>query len=310
MNTPLISIIIPTYNRAELLIETLESVKNQTYNNWECIIVDDGSTDNTENLVAEYISKDTRFKFFKRPECHSFGGNGARNFGFIQSTGEYVKWLDSDDLITSEILEIESKIIRDNLGCVDLFVCIRQNFDNNNSGLIADGIMKEQINNGDDILVALGKHKTFNVPGCYLVRREVILRAGLWNESVKLNQDGEFFTRVCVNSKSAKAIKEVGLRYRTDGNDKLMNKKDLAFYENRLKSWCLIKSFLENESETKFESYLQEATDSMFYFLFNKMQWKLILKYRYLFNKQIESNSRLKMYYYYFRQKIIFSNKK
>jgi glycosyltransferase involved in cell wall biosynthesis len=95
---PIVSIIIPTYNRAHLIGETLDSVLAQTYTNWECIIVDDGSTDNTDEVVEEYVKKDSRFKYYHRPDEHLPGGNGARNYGFKMSKGEYVNWLDSDDL--------------------------------------------------------------------------------------------------------------------------------------------------------------------------------------------------------------------
>lgn len=63
----LISIIIPTFNRAHIILKTLDSISTQTYLNWECIIVDDGSTDNTEEVLLSYCSNDSRFKFFKRP---------------------------------------------------------------------------------------------------------------------------------------------------------------------------------------------------------------------------------------------------
>lgn len=65
---PLVSIIIPTYNRAHLIGETLDSVLAQTYINWECIIVDDRSTDDTKEVIDSYLYGDVRFSYFKRPE--------------------------------------------------------------------------------------------------------------------------------------------------------------------------------------------------------------------------------------------------
>lgn len=108
---PLVSIIIPTYNRAHLIGETLNSVLAQTYTNWECIVVDDGSSDGTDALLADYCEKDTRFQYHHRPPEHLPGGNGARNYGFKVSRGEYVKWFDSDDLIAKEALETYISIL-------------------------------------------------------------------------------------------------------------------------------------------------------------------------------------------------------
>lgn len=104
---PLVSIIIPTYNRAHLIGETLDSVIAQTYTNWECIVVDDGSTDNTKEVLAEYCKKDARFQFHNRPANRQKGGNAARNYGFEVSKGEYINWLDSDDLLTANKLEVQ-----------------------------------------------------------------------------------------------------------------------------------------------------------------------------------------------------------
>jgi glycosyltransferase involved in cell wall biosynthesis len=105
MTEPLVSIIIPTYNRSSVIRETLDSVFAQTYNNWECIIVDDGSTDNTSNVVLTYVAKDKRFHYYKRPDTHNEGGNGARNYGLEISKGVYVQFLDSDDLLAKNKLE-------------------------------------------------------------------------------------------------------------------------------------------------------------------------------------------------------------
>src|SRR5688572_29060991 len=94
---PLISIIIPTYNRALMLEETLDSIIAQTYKNWECIVVDDGSTDATDKLMAEYIDRDSRFQYHHRPKDRLPGGNAARNYGFEISKGNFIQWFDSDD---------------------------------------------------------------------------------------------------------------------------------------------------------------------------------------------------------------------
>lgn len=109
---PLISIIIPTYNRAYLISETLESVLKQTYKNWECIIVDDGSNDNTIQVVNDFLKKDSRFKFYNRPKNRAKGPNSCRNYGFELSNGDYVKWFDSDDLFTVDSIEKVIKNIK------------------------------------------------------------------------------------------------------------------------------------------------------------------------------------------------------
>ncbi len=107
INKPLVSIIIPTYNRAHLIGQTLDSVLAQTYQNWECIVVDDGSTDTTDEVMSKYIAKDPRFKYYHRPKDRLPGGNAARNYGFEKSRGEYIQWFDSDDLMVANFLEIK-----------------------------------------------------------------------------------------------------------------------------------------------------------------------------------------------------------
>lgn len=104
MNNPLVSIIIPTYNRAHLIGETLDSIVAQTYTYWECIIVDDGSTDDTVDVIHKYIEKDARFQYHIRPRDRPKGGNAARNYGFEVSKGEYIQWFDSDDLMYNDLL--------------------------------------------------------------------------------------------------------------------------------------------------------------------------------------------------------------
>lgn len=104
MEESIVSIIIPTLNREKLIGFTIDSIFNQNYQNWECIIVDDGSTDNTEDLIKSYQKKDNRIKYFKRPSNYKPGGNGARNYGFQISNGKYINWFDSDDIMYPDFI--------------------------------------------------------------------------------------------------------------------------------------------------------------------------------------------------------------
>lgn len=102
----MISIIIATYNRAPYILETLQSIAQQTYENFECIIVDDGSTDNTSEVVAPIVANDKRFTYILRPETQKKGANHSRNYGFTLSKGDYVKFFDSDDVMLPTHLEV------------------------------------------------------------------------------------------------------------------------------------------------------------------------------------------------------------
>lgn len=101
---PLVSIIIPTYNRAQLIVETLQSVLDQTYQNWECIVVDDLSTDDTDEALNDWTTKDKRFKYYKRHR-EPKGAPTCRNIGLDKAQGEYVIFLDSDDLLEAFCLK-------------------------------------------------------------------------------------------------------------------------------------------------------------------------------------------------------------
>lgn len=102
MNT-LVSILVPCYNQAQYLSETLDSVSMQTYPYWECIIVNDGSSDNTEEIAKQYCDKDNRFKYVYKDNG---GLSSARNLGIRNSIGEFILPLDSDDLISENYLII------------------------------------------------------------------------------------------------------------------------------------------------------------------------------------------------------------
>ncbi|WP_417943098.1 glycosyltransferase family 2 protein [Flavobacterium sp. RS13.1] len=107
-----VSIITPTYNAEKYIRETLLSVVNQSYQNWEMILADDASTDNTVAIIEEFAKQDNRIKLFKLPENR---GNGfARNAALEKATGKYIAYLDADDVWFSKKLEKQIQFLKTN----------------------------------------------------------------------------------------------------------------------------------------------------------------------------------------------------
>jgi len=100
---PKISIVIPVYNAQKFLVETLDSVKNQTFTDFECVIVNDGSTDKSLEIIESYIKNDSRFRVFTVP--NNGCANIPRNIAIRKSVGDFIFNLDADDLIESDTLE-------------------------------------------------------------------------------------------------------------------------------------------------------------------------------------------------------------
>lgn len=110
MNNNLISIVIPCYNQAEWLNESLLSVFNQTYSNWECIIINDGSTDKSEEIAKVWVNKDSRFRYYYQKNK---GVSAARNFGLEKAKGNYIQFLDADDVIDCKKIELSLKTLKE-----------------------------------------------------------------------------------------------------------------------------------------------------------------------------------------------------
>src|SRR2546423_1634887 len=102
---PVVSVVIPTFNYGHFIGETLRSVQGQTLQQWECIVVDDGSTDNTAAVVGEISARDPRVKYLRQEKR---GQQAAKNAGARRAIGQYVQFLDSDDLIEPEKLQYQA----------------------------------------------------------------------------------------------------------------------------------------------------------------------------------------------------------
>ena len=118
MKNALVSIIITCYNQAHCIAQTIESVKAQTYKQWECIIVDDGSKDTSAWVIQETIGKDLRFKYVFQDNQ---GVAKARNLGFAMAKGELINFLDGDDTFLPLKIELQTECFEENR---DLYICI------------------------------------------------------------------------------------------------------------------------------------------------------------------------------------------
>lgn len=104
MSDKLVSIVIPTYNNANVIGQTLDSLISQEYSKWEAICVDDGSSDTTTEIIEDYVQKDSRIKIIKRTELPK-GGSHCRNIGIKNAFGDYLILLDGDDILSPDCLK-------------------------------------------------------------------------------------------------------------------------------------------------------------------------------------------------------------
>lgn len=195
----LISIIIPTYNRAHLLGETLESILDQTYPNWECIVVDDGSLDYTKELMEFYCDKDCRMKFYERPIDRPKGANACRNYGLEMSKGEFINWFDSDDLMKDENLDLKMTAFDEE---TDMVIGNSLNFDEQGNLSRPFPLNYEAAPTAENFIGGVIGWITNDA----LIRRSVVTIK--FNESLQSGQEYNFFSRLLYETTRVKYIRK------------------------------------------------------------------------------------------------------
>lgn len=188
----LISIIIPAYNRANVIKDTLNSLLSQTYSNWECLIVDDGSNDNTIKIIDNYAIKDKRFKFLERPKSKPKGANACRNFGLEHAKGDFIVFFDSDDYMYPEYLELQLKNIRETNAnysiCISEWVTI--------SGKILDGFHGGILESDDPINDYISFKAFWHIDA--VIYKSIFLNENhlIFDESLQQSQEYDFHVKV------------------------------------------------------------------------------------------------------------------
>ena len=228
---PTISIIIPVFNRDTLLAMTIESIIEQTFTNWECILIDDQSTDDSFLVMKEFQAKDNRIQAYKRPREIKKGANACRNFGFTKSSGAYIKWFDSDDIMLPNHLETAFHTLVDN--SLDFVVTDTLNFNHNTNKLLSSPY------NFDKKKVAISA-KNFALNQIGWITDDFLGSRGLV-EKIKFNEniitDGDeynFFVRLLHHSINGFFIDEI-LTHRRIHSDSLtgLNRKGTLTYYSK-----------------------------------------------------------------------------
>ncbi|HEY9178968.1 MAG TPA: glycosyltransferase family A protein [Flavipsychrobacter sp.] len=184
-----VSIITPSYNRAYIIHETAQSIFNQTYENWEWVIVDDGSTDNSWDVLQSFAEKDKRVKIFKRDRDPK-GACVCRNIGVERCSGDYVMFLDTDDVLAPYCLEQRVKAMENEPECdFVIFPMLLFKEELNDLNLLWN-IDKAE----DDLLRVLTGDAVCQGTGP-LWKKSSFQQVGMWNEDLKLWQDVELHIR-------------------------------------------------------------------------------------------------------------------
>jgi glycosyltransferase involved in cell wall biosynthesis len=183
---PQVSVIIPTYNRAHLLSRAIKSVLNQTFQDFEIIIVDDASTDDTDKLVASF--HDNRIRYIQHEKNR--GGGAARNSAITQAQGDYIAFLDSDDEWLPEKLEKQMKFFENAPATLGLVAAgaldIRENIPYQKYIPMLRGNLAQRIL--IDNCVGLN--------GIVLVRKECFSKVGLFDENLRGSEDWDLWIRI------------------------------------------------------------------------------------------------------------------
>ncbi|UAY50697.1 glycosyltransferase family 2 protein [Ferruginibacter albus] len=189
----MLSVIIPTYNRSELLDKTLKSIEFQSYSNWECIIVDDHSQDNTQLVAQEYVNRDARFKLITNQRKK--GAQGARNTGLIEAKGEYISFFDSDNLMSRERYEKQLKFFERDV-TIDACTCYSHLLNDSND-IVGAFIW---ITKGD-ILKKLLEGHTYVDYNSTVIKKNALNKIGLLDEDCPSYQEWDTFIRLSHSAK-------------------------------------------------------------------------------------------------------------
>lgn len=232
----MVSVIVPSYNYGHFIGATLESLQTQTFANWECIVIDDGSTDDTADVVSRFARTDPRIKFLQQQNRRQAV---ARNNGLTQACGKYVQFLDADDLLEPRKLELQVQFLEEHPE-VDIVYGDTRYFASERPQEMLYTMYGDNIpwqpklsGAGGDMLLSLVRRNTIIV-GATLTRRTIVERVGPFDEGLPPVEDWDFWIRCAL----------IGANFR---------------YEEFERTWLLVRSHASSSSKNKLHMIAAEV---------------------------------------------------
>lgn len=267
----LVSILIPNYNKANYLKETLDSVLAQTYINWECIIVDDHSIDDSWKILEEYAKTDSRFKIHKRPNNLAKGGNVCRNYAYTKASGKFIIFFDSDDLLYPNA--IKNRVDAISIKEYDFYISNGVLW----NGKGKTGLLISSWSEGD-VLDAFINFEPIWLTQGVIIRREFVENNFItWDERVPFYQDVLYNLKLIILSKNYLINSEIDWIWHvvTDNSLGSKTKKVNTYFDN----YNLISSFYDCiKNVEKSEQKLKFFSFKRIHFLIKANKKKLKLK--------------------------------
>jgi glycosyltransferase involved in cell wall biosynthesis len=232
---PLVSIVIPVFNKGNFIRETLESALSQTYQRVELVLINDGSTDDSLRILSDYAVKyPHQIRLIDSPNR---GVSAATNLGIQAAKGDYIQFLDADDLLSPDKIERQLALLQGH-GSEVMATCEWLNFskDRSQSASVPYGVFRE-FASGLDLLLRFWNYQEMHQPGVYLTHRSLIEKAGPWREDLQINQDGEFFARVLVRAGKVVYEPQGKVYYRKPGASNVSQQKGLRAMSDLLHSY-------------------------------------------------------------------------
>lgn len=218
--TPSVSIIVPCHNAERWLAETLESALAQSWTNKEIILVDDGSQDGSLAVAEEYRGRGVRII-----SQSNEGAAAARNHGLRVATGEFIQFLDADDLLAPDKISNQLARIR-SMDSGTLASGAWARFDRDPFEAVFSSEANHRNLSGVEYLQITFEERTMMHPAAWLAPRALLDRAGPWDESLSLNDDGEYFARVALAAPQIAHCADARSYYRSHLRGSLSGRKD------------------------------------------------------------------------------------
>jgi glycosyltransferase involved in cell wall biosynthesis len=230
--SPLVSIITPAYNAEPYIAETLRSALSQTHSRLEVIVVNDGSSDGTLAIAKSFA--DPCVRVVDQP---NLGAAAARNRGLREAQGDFIQFLDADDLLAPNKIAVQVQRLLDNPDCIATARWGRFRTNPSETRFVRETFWRDMP--PLDWLVSRWERSSMMHPGGWLLPRSVLDKGGLWDESLSLDDDGEFFDRMVISAQAVLFCEEAVSFYRSSLSSSLSGTRSPVAWSSQFRALSL-----------------------------------------------------------------------